>query len=93
MSGVIIGVFLAYIMLCARRHWFTNRNSEHHVEPGTTEDDTTYEELDLTKLNTEDNYQSLRVDAAITNVTNEDELNYTSLSQTRDVENNYQSLT
>ena len=80
-------------MLCARRRWFTNRKSEQDVKPGTTEDDTTYEELDLTKMNTEDNYQSLRVDAAINNVTNEDDLNYTTLSQSRDVENNYQSLT
>ena len=93
MSGIIIGLFLEYISLCARRRWFTNRKSEQHVEPGTTEVDTTYEELDLTKINAEDNYQSLRVNVAINNVTNEDDLNYTALSQTRDVENNYQSLT
>ena len=93
MSGIIIGLFLEYIVLCARRRWFTNRNSEQHVKPGTNEVDTTYQELDLTKMNTEDNYQSLRVDAAIDNVTNEDDLNYTTLSQSRDVENNYQSLT
>ena len=30
-------------------------------EPKTTEVDTTYQELDLSKMNTEDNYQSLRV--------------------------------
>ena len=92
-SGIIIGLFLAYILLCARRRWFTNRKFEQRVKPGTTEVDTTYEELDLTKMKTEDNYQSLRVDVAIDNVTNEDDLNYTTLSQTRDVENNYQSLT
>ena len=91
MSGIIIGLFLSFILLCARRRWFTNRKSEQHVEPGTNEVDTTYEELDLTKMNTEDNYQSLRVDAAINNVTND--LDYTRLSQTRDVEKNYESLT
>ena len=92
-SGIIIGLFLAYSLICAHRRSFTNRKSEQHVKPGTTEDDTTYEVLDLTKMNTEDNYQSLRVDAAISNVTNEDDSNYTTLNQTRDVENNYQSLT
>ena len=93
MSGIIIGLFLEHILICARRRWFTNRKSEQHVKPEETEVYTTYEELDLTKMNTEDNYQSLRVDAAITNVTNDDDLNYTTLSHARDVENNYQSLT
>ena len=93
MSGIIVGLFLEHILICARRRWFTNRKSEQHVEPEKTEVDTTYEELDLTKMNTEDNYQSSRVNAAITNVTNDDDLNYTTLSHARDVENNYQSLT
>ena len=39
-------------------------------------------------MNTEDNYQSLTVDDAINNVTNEDDLNYTTLNKTKDVENN-----
>ena len=61
--------------------------------------DTTYQELDLTKMNAEDNYQSLRVNAASNNAasnnaaSNDDDSTYTELSKTRDVEDNYQSLT
>ena len=93
MSGIIIGLFLAYILLCVRRRWFTNKKSEQHVEPGTTEVDTTYEELDLTKMNTEDNYQSLTADAANNDAENDVDCTHTKLNKTRDVEDNYQSLT
>ena len=46
-------------------------------------------------MNKEDNYyQSLRGNVPrINDVTNDDESTYTELSKTRDVENNYQSLT
>ena len=46
-------------------------------------------------MNQEDNYQSLRRNVSrINDVTNdEDESTYTELSKTRDVEDNYQSLT
>ncbi|CAB4042403.1 Hypothetical predicted protein, partial [Paramuricea clavata] len=64
MSGVIIGLFLAYIVLSAHRRWFRNRKPQKYCEPQETEVDTTYQELDLSKMNTEDNYQSLRVNAA-----------------------------
>ena len=48
----------------------------------------------LSKMNKEDNYQSLRENVArINDVTNDHESTYTELSKTRDVENNYQSLT
>ncbi|CAB3998863.1 B-cell receptor CD22-like isoform X2 [Paramuricea clavata] len=74
--------------------WFRNRKPERKPEPKTTEADTTYQELDLSKMNTEDNYQSLRVNAAVCNdATNDDDSTYTQLSKTRDVEDNYQSLT
>ena len=96
MSGIIIGLFLAYILLCSRRRWFRNR-TQRHVEPRTTEVDSTYQELDLTKINKEDDYESLRVHAAnnaASNVAENDEDSiYTELNKTRDVENNYQSLT
>ena len=58
-SGIIIGLFLAYILLCAHRRWFRNRKRKNNPEPQTTEVDTTYQELDLSKMNKEDNYQSL----------------------------------
>ena len=44
-------------------------------------------------MNAEDNYQSLRVNSASNDAANNDDSNYAELSQTRDVENNYQSLT
>ena len=91
-SGIIIGICLSYIVSCSRRK-FKNRNPHLNPEPKTTEVDTTYQELDLTKMNKEDNYQSLRVNAASNDARNDDDSTYTELNKTRDVENNYQSLT
>ena len=88
-SGVIIGLSLACILLCACRRQFKNRKPERKPEPETTQVDTTYQELDLTKMNREDNYQSLTVNAA----SNDDDSTYTELKKTSDVEDNYQSLT
>ena len=89
-SGIIIGLFLAFIIWCLhRRQVVINKNSQRDPEPQATNVDSTYQELDLSKMNTQDNYQSLKVNAA----TNEDDSTYTTLSKTRDEENNYQSLT
>ncbi len=94
MSGIIIGLFLAYIVWCSRRRWFTNRKPERNPEPQPTEADTTYQELDLSKMNAEENYQSLRVNAAYIDAGNDDESTYTELKKGGgDDENNYQSLT
>ncbi|CAB3986932.1 B-cell receptor CD22-like isoform X1 [Paramuricea clavata] len=93
-SGFILGIFFSYIVSYSRSRWFRNRKPERNPETKTTEADTTYQELDLSKMNTEDNYQSLRVNAAVCNdATNDDDSTYTQLSKTRDVEDNYQSLT
>ena len=96
-SGVIIGLFLSQIVSCSRRRWFSDRKPERNPEPKATEVDTTYQELDLSKMSTEDNYQSLRVDAASNDAGNRagnyDDSTYTELNKTRDAENNYQSLT
>ncbi|XP_028416916.1 neural cell adhesion molecule 1-like [Dendronephthya gigantea] len=54
--------------------------------------DSTYQELDLKKMNKEDNYQSLSGNVAGNDGVNNDESNYAELNKTRDVENNYQSL-
>ena len=88
MSGIIIGILLSHIVSCFRRK-FRSRKPESNPEPKSTEVDTTYQELDLSKMNTEDNYQSLRVNAA----SNDEESTYTELNKIRDVEDNYQSLT
>jgi MFS superfamily sulfate permease-like transporter len=95
-SGIIIGILLSYIVFCSRRK-FRSRKPQSNPEPKTTEADTTYQELDLSKMNTEDNYQSLRVNAASydagNGAGNDDDSTYTDLNKTRDVEDNYQSLT
>ncbi len=88
-SGIIIGILFSYIVSCSRRRWFRNRKPQRTPEPQPTAVDTTYQELDLTKMNKEDNYQSLRVNVAST----DDDSTYTQLSKIRDVEDNYQSLT
>ena len=60
----------------------------------TVEGDSTYQELDLTKTNKEDNYQSLilKGNTSSNNGGNDDDSTYTELTKVRDVENNYQSL-
>ena len=55
-SGIVVGVLLFYIAWCSYRRWFKNRNPG--IQPAET--DSTYQELDLSKMNKEDNYQSLR---------------------------------
>jgi uncharacterized membrane-anchored protein YhcB (DUF1043 family) len=91
-SGIVIGILLSYIVWCSHRK-FRNKKPERNPEPKTTEADTTYQELDLTKMNKEaDNYQSLRVTAASNEAANDEESTYTELSKTRDEENKYQSI-
>ena len=93
MSGFFAGILFSYIASCSHRRWFKNRKPKRNPDQQLTEADSTYQELDLSKMNKEDNYQSLRGNVArINDVTNDDDSNYTELSKTRDVENNYQSL-
>ena len=89
-AGIIIGILFSYIVSCCCRK-FGSRKPQSCPESRTCEVDSTYQELDVSKLNTEDNYQSLRVDVAIKK--NGDDSNYSELTKIRDVENNYQSLT
>ena len=96
MSGIIVGILLSYIVQCSRRRcrWFRNRKAKQNPDQQPGEADSTYQELDLSKMNQEDNYQSLRGNVArINDVTNDDDSTYTELGKTRDVEDNYQSLT
>ena len=93
-SGVIIGILVGYIAWFSHRRWFSKRKAERTSYQQPTEAESTYEELDLSKMNTEDNYQALRgnivkIDDA---VNNDDDCTYTELNKIRDVENNYQSL-
>ena len=91
MSGIIIGIIFSYIVFHVRRK--SRKPQPSNSGPQTSRVDPTYQELDLTKMNREDNYQSLRVNAAKNDGVNDDQSNYTELNKTRDVENNYQSLT
>ena len=59
--------FLAYILLCARCRLLVNSiKQEQNPAPQPGEVDSTYQELNHTKLTIEDvpNYQSMRVNAA-----------------------------
>ncbi len=93
LSGIIIGFLLSHIVSCSRRRWFKNKKRQPDPKAQTTDVDTTYQELDLSKMNKEDNYQSLKVNAANNDVANDGDSTYTELNKARDVENNYQSLT
>ena len=53
-----------------------------------------YQELDFVKLNTEENYQSLRENQSANNDSgNEENSTFTEQSKTREAEKAYQSLT
>ncbi|XP_028397084.1 hemicentin-1-like [Dendronephthya gigantea] len=91
-SGIIFGIILSYIVFRVRSKNRNRQLSNPEPVPPTSRVDQTYQELDLAKLNKEDNYQSLRGNAARNYGVN-DESNYTELNKSREVENNYQSLT
>ena len=108
MSGIIICVLLSYIVLCSRRRYLRNKNPQPQTieldttneiqtnpEAETVEADSTYQQLDLTKMNKEDHYQSLitKGNTSSNDPGNEDDSTYTELTKLRDVEDNYQSLT
>ncbi|CAB4004032.1 Hypothetical predicted protein [Paramuricea clavata] len=89
-SGIIIGIPLSYIVLCYHRK-LRSTKSQSNAE---SQNDKTYQDLDLTKMNTEveDNYESLRVNIASNDTEKDDDATYTELNSNKDVENNYQSL-
>ena len=93
-SGIIIGILVAYIACCSHRRWFSKRKPEQSPDQQPTEAESTYQELDLSKMNTEDNYQSLRGNISRINdaVNNDGDSTYTELNKIRDAESNYQSL-
>ena len=73
----------------------TSCKIQTNLEAETVEADSTYQQLDLTKMNKEDNYQSLimKGNTSSNNAGNDDDSTYTELTKVRDVEDNYQSLT
>ena len=63
-SGFIAGILFSYIVWCSHRRWFRNKKPQGNPDEQQTEADSTYQELDLSKMNHEDNYQSLRGNVA-----------------------------
>ena len=59
-SGIIVGILLSHVVQCSRRRWFRNRKAKQNPDQQPAEADSTYQELDLSKMNKEDNYQSLK---------------------------------
>ena len=94
MSAFIIGILISCIAFCFFFK-FKSRKSQLSGESLKCQVDKTYQELDLSKMNTE-NYQTLTLGVGVTarnDSVNEDDSTYTELSQTRNVEANYQTLT
>ncbi len=90
-AGFIMGILTSCIVMCCCR-LFSRRKPQTNSQPQAPRDSSIYQELDLNKMNSEDNYQVLRQ-----NVTNSEPGNesvYMDLNQTaRDDDNQYQSLT
>lgn len=78
-------------MVCSRR--CLKKYSKPQSSQETSNDDTIYQGLDLTRMNSGDNYQLLRVNSGGDDVAYENDNNYTELNDcTRDAEHNYQTL-
>ena len=106
---MIVGILLSYIVWWFRHRCSlrmknvepqvieidTRNKTKSNPEAGTIDSDSTYQELDLTKMNKDDNYQSLMMkgNTSSNNAGNDDETTYTELNKVRDMENNYESLT
>ena len=73
----------------------TTNEIQTNSETEAVKADSTYQELDLTRMNKEDNYQSLimKGNTSTNNGGNNDDSTYTELTKVREVEDNYQSLT
>ena len=68
-SGIVVCIFIFYVVRRSRRRRFKKRKRD--VKPQKT-DDSIYQDLDLTKMNTGDNYESLQGNAGrVSNVPND----------------------
>ena len=94
-SVMFIGV-LSFFIWCLHRQWYRNRKRERNSELQTNMIDSPYQELDLTRKNTEDNYQSLRFKTPQSNFkpeTTKVDTTYQQLDLSNmNTEDNYQSL-
>ena len=97
-SVIFIGV-LCYIICCFRHRCRKSKKPKRKLESRANEVDLTYQELDLTKMDREDNYQSLvhkntRGQSNFEKPATEDDTTYQQLDLSNmNTEDNYQSLT
>ena len=90
--GIVIGILFSYFVWFSHRRWLRKEKPESKTgQPAAqrNEIDPTYQELDLSKMAAEDNYQSLRGN---NDAGNSNDTTYTELNKIRDAENTYQSL-
>ena len=88
MSGIIIGILVSHIAYCYYRRRFRNRKPKRNRNQQPTEADSTYQELDLSKMNKEDNiYQSLRKNKC--NVDNDYDPTYMNPEQLQETQLNF----
>lgn len=88
-SGIVVCILIFYIVRRSRRRWFKRRKRD--VKPQKT-DDSIYHDLDLTKMNREDNYQSLKGNAGRINKVTDDDYQNIDVRKMMDNEDNHQSL-
>ena len=84
--GFIMGILTSFIVVCCCLQ-FSHRRHQSNPQPQAPRDSSIYQELNLGKMNSEDNNQALRLNDEPGNV-------YMDLDQTtRNDDNHYQSLT
>ena len=86
--GIFTGAIFSYLMMCFRRRLRRKKRQSKpkHQKPQAS---SVYEEIDLHKMNNEESHNQQKLNSA----ENENVPTYADLSQTRDAENIYQSLT
>ncbi|CAB3988512.1 B-cell receptor CD22 isoform X1 [Paramuricea clavata] len=91
-SGFVVGVLFSHILACFLRR-FRSRKSQSNPELQTPEDNTNYQNLDITKMNAPENCESLTMNVVSNGEGSENDPTYAQLNTIRNDENNYQALT
>lgn len=91
-SDFVLGDLFSHILASSLR-CFRSRKSQSNTELQTPENNLNYQDLDITKMNAPENYESLTMNVVSNGEESENDPTYAQLSTTRDDENNYQALT
>ena len=86
--GIFIGAIVSYLMMCFR-HRFQRKKRQSKPKVHKPQESSVYEELALNGMNNEESHNQQKFNSS----ENENVPTYAELSQTRDAENIYQSLT